>query len=86
MGRDNYSPGIFHHQSIYCWYRKGADYAEEDTYDIYVDQPADEPTALGDDPAVQDDGPIKEVQERAFTYGFDERWPSDMELVAKASM
>ena len=52
-------------------------------YEVHVDQSADESTALGDDPAVQDDGPIKEVQERSFTSCFDERWPSNIELAAK---
>ena len=49
------------------WCRKGADHDEEDTYEVDRVEPADEPTILGDDPALQDDGLMKEVQDRSFT-------------------
>ena len=65
------------------WCRKGVDHDEEDTYEVDRVAPTDEPTVLGDDPALQDDGPIKKVQDKSITYCFDERWPSNMELAAK---
>ena len=54
-----------------------------------MDQPADEPNVLFDDPSIHTDELNDKVhvdhqrQERSFTYSFDERWATDMELACK---
>ena len=75
-------------QCINCC-RKGVYFLEELINEVEKDQPADEPTILFDDPSIHTDDPNDKVhmdhqtQERLFTYSFDERLATNIELACK---